>query len=56
MTLTKQMDWPTLLDEAQRQWVAGNAAGVRYFCNQHADAMTVDVLRQFWSYQDLVDT
>lgn len=47
MTLTKQMDWPALLDEARQQWAAGNAAGVRWCYNRLCDAMPDDVLRGF---------
>lgn len=47
MTLTKKMDWEALMDEARRQWAAGNAAGVRWFYNRLRDNMPVDVRNDF---------
>ena len=41
------MNWSGLLDEAQRQWSAGNYAGVRWCYNRLRDSMPVEVRHSF---------
>lgn len=49
MTLTKRLwNWTALLAEAEHQWVAGNSAGVRYFCRKRMPIMPADVRDKFF--------